>query len=111
MKQASSPNETDEGIGDILSCHHDDPDRALAYVILGATRSDDPGFLTGLGCGPLEDVLRNPSNDLLAGVVAEARRSAGFRWLLGCPFQAAIAAKAWDAFRKFHMTGPHAQPD
>ncbi|MGT2513295.1 DUF6869 domain-containing protein [Sphingomonas panni] len=91
-------------------CSNDDPEKLLAYVVLGAARSDDPGFLAVLGCGPLENILRNPSPELLDRIVAEARKSVRFRWLLNCPFRIAIAPSAWDAIARFRITGPHAAP-
>ncbi|MDE2563723.1 MAG: hypothetical protein KGL48_15890 [Sphingomonadales bacterium] len=104
------PDEYAEAFGEILSCFHDDPEKAFAYVILGASRSDDPVFLALLGCGPLEDVLHNPSNELLERIVAEARKSDRFRWLLSHPFKVAIAPKAWEAIENFRITGPHEEP-
>jgi len=104
------PDESEEDFGEIISCYHDDPEKAFAYVILGAARSDDAEFLGGLGCGPLEDVLEDPSEELLQRIVAEARKSSRFRWLLSNPFKVAIAARAWDAIERFRITGPHEEP-
>ncbi len=104
------PEEHADAFGEIISCYHDDPEKAFAYVILGASRSDHPGFVGGLGCGPLEDVLEDPSEELLARVVAEARKSARFRWLISNPFKVAVATRAWDAIEKFRITGPHEEP-
>lgn len=104
------PEEYAEVFGEIISCFHDDPEKAFAYVILGASRSDDAGFLGLLGCGPLEDVLDDPSDELLERIVAEARKSARFRWLLSNPFKVAIAQRAWEAIEKFRITGPHEEP-
>lgn len=100
------PDEYAEDFGEIISCHHDDPDKALAYVVIAASRSDDAHFLRYLGCGPLEDALREPSGDLIARVVAEARRSARFRWLLSNPFKVAVSDAAWAAIEPFRSTGP-----
>jgi hypothetical protein len=104
------PDDDANDFTEIVTCHHDDPEKALAYVIIAASRSDDPAFLGYLGCGPLEDVLRNPSVELLGRIVAEARKSARFRWLLSHPFQVAVADRAWDAIEKFRITGPHEEP-
>ena len=104
------PEEDADAFGEIISCYHDDPEKAFAYVILGASRSDHPGFLAGLGCGPLEDVLEEPSVTLLERGVAEARKSARFRWLLSNPFKVAVATRAWEAIEKFRITGPHEEP-
>ncbi|MES1984104.1 MAG: hypothetical protein V4461_04030 [Pseudomonadota bacterium] len=104
------PEEYAEAFGEIISCFHDDPEKAFAYVILGASRSDDAGFLGLLGCGPLEDLLDDPSDELLERIIAEARKSARFRWLLSHPFKVAIAQRAWEAIEKFRITGPHEEP-
>ena len=104
------PHEWSDDFEEIATCHHDDPEKALSYVVLGAARTDDARFLGFLGCGPLEDILENPSAELLERIVAEARKSARFRWLLSNPFKVAIAAQAWDAIEKFRITGPHEEP-
>ncbi|MEH6662504.1 MAG: DUF6869 domain-containing protein [Parasphingorhabdus sp.] len=87
-----------------------DPDKALAYVILAASRSDDASFLGFMGCGLLEDLLYDPSPELLLRISAEARKSDRFRWMLSNPFKVAIAPRAWDAIEKFRITGPHEEP-
>ena len=104
------PDEYADDFEEIITCHFDDPERALAYVIIGASRTDDPVFLAQLGCGPLEDVLENPSPELLDRIVAEGRKSARFRWLLSHPFKVAVAERAWEAIEKFRITGPHEEP-
>jgi hypothetical protein len=104
------PDEYADDFGEIISCHFDDPEKAFSYVVLGASRSDDPEFLAQLGCGPLEDVLRDPSPDLLERIVAEARKSARFRWLVSHPFKVAVSDRAWAAIEKFRITGPHEEP-
>jgi hypothetical protein len=104
------PDDDANDFTDIVTCHHDDPEKALAYVVIAASRSDDPRFLGYLACGPLEDVLRDPSPELLERIVAEARKSARFRWLLSHPFQVAVADRAWDAIEKFRITGPREEP-
>jgi hypothetical protein len=104
------PEEFDDAFDDISSCYRADPEKAFAYVILGASRSDQPEFLRALGCGPLEDILRDPSKELLERIVVEARKSARFRWLLSNPLKVAVAARAWDAIEKFRVTGPHDEP-
>jgi hypothetical protein len=104
------PEEYADDFSEIISCFHDDPEKAFAYVILGASRTDDAGFIALLGCGPLEDILRDPSDELLARIVTEARKSARFRWLLSHPFKVAIADRAWLAIEKFRNTGPHEEP-
>jgi hypothetical protein len=64
-----------EDFSEIMSCFIDDPEKAFSYVVIGASRSDDAAFLALLGCGLLEDVLRDPSDELLERIVAEARKS------------------------------------
>jgi hypothetical protein len=93
-----------------IACHHDDPDKALAFVVIAASRSDDAAFLGYVACGPLEDILRDPSAELLARVVAETRKSARFRWLLSHPFKVAIAQGAWEAIKGLRTSGPSGEP-
>ncbi|MGY4396226.1 hypothetical protein ACVWZA_001399 [Sphingomonas sp. UYAg733] len=104
------PDELADDFDEIITCHFDDPEKAFAYVIIAASQSDDPAFLALMGCGNLENVLRDPSLDLLDRIVAEARKSARFRWLLSNPFKVAIAPRAWEAIEKFRITGPHEEP-
>jgi hypothetical protein len=104
------PDDCADDFEEVVTCHHDDPEKALAYVVIAASRSDDADFLGYLGCGPLEDVLRDPSSELLERIVAEAGKSARFRWLLSNPFKVAIAERAWEAIEEFRITGPHEEP-
>jgi len=97
-------------LSDILVCHFDDPEKALAYVVLAASRTDDADFLCLMGCGPLENVLDDPSSELLDRIVAQARKSPRFCWLLSCPFEVAVAERAWKAIKQFRITGPHEEP-
>jgi hypothetical protein len=104
------PDDDADDFEEIVACHHDDPEKALAYVVIAASRSNDAAFLGYLGCGPLEDILRDPSAELLGRVVAEARKSARFRWLLSHPFKVAIAEPAWEAIKGLRTTGPAEEP-
>ena len=104
------PEEYADDFEEIVTCHHDDPEKALAYVVIAASRTDDAEFLGYLGCGPLEDVLRDPSPELIERIVSEARKSARFRWLLSNPFKVAIAERAWTAIQQFRFTGPQEEP-
>lgn len=104
------PDDDADDFEEIVTCHHDDPEKALAYVILAASRTDDASFLSYLGCGPLEDALSNPSVELLERVVVEARKSSRFRWLLSHPFKVAISEAAWEAIEKFRSIGSHEEP-
>lgn len=87
-----------------------DPEEALAYVVLAASRTDDGLFLAMMGAGPLEDMLCDPCDEILARVVAEARKSARFRWLLNVPFKIAVSERTWEAISPFRVTGPHEEP-
>ncbi|QCI93396.1 DUF6869 domain-containing protein [Novosphingobium sp. EMRT-2] len=104
------PEEHVEDFSEILECHNYDSEQALAYVILAVARVDDADFLRLMGCSLLEDVLRNPSDEILQRIVAQARKSARFRWMLSCPFKVALAVNAWDAIEAFRITGPHDEP-
>jgi hypothetical protein len=104
------PDKWSDAFSDLQSCYHDDPDKALAYVVIGASRSDDASFVGFLGCGPLEDLLHSPSDHMLDRIVAEARRSTRFRWLLSNPFKVAVSEAAWQAIEPFRSTGPHEEP-
>jgi hypothetical protein len=103
------PDEHADGFGEVLdsSC---DPEKALAYVLIGASRTDNAEFIRFLGCSLLEDALHDASPELLKRIVAEARRSPRFRWLLSCPFRIAIGEAAWDEIKVFRQTGEHEEP-
>lgn len=104
------PEEYAEDFDEIITCHFDDPEKSFAYVVIAASLSDDARFLGLMGCANLEDVLCDPSPELLDRIVAEAGKSARFRWLLSNPFKIAIADRAWEAIEKFRLTGPHEEP-
>lgn len=87
-----------------------DPEKALAYVLIGASRTDNAEFLQFLGCGPLEDALYGASPELIKRIVAEARRSPRFRWLLSCPYRIAMGEAAWEKIHVFRSTGEHEEP-
>ena len=73
---------------------YDDPERGIALVGLSASMYDDASFLFLVAAGPLEDILRKPSRDIIDRVVAEARKSARFRWMLTGMFLHAISEDA-----------------
>ncbi len=104
------PEKDADDFYEIITCHFDDPEKAFAYVILGASQSDDARFLGLLGCSLLEDLLDNPSDELLDRVDAEARKSDRFCWLLSNPFKVAVSPKAWEVIKKYRLTGPHEEP-
>jgi hypothetical protein len=101
------PDDIADDLEEVLMSGDDDPDKALAYVVIAAARTDDAGFLAFMGAGPLENALQNPSCEFLDRVVAEARRTPRFRWLLSVPFKVAVAEAAWDAIKPFRITGDH----
>lgn len=104
------PDQWAETFGDALDWPMTDPAKALAYAVLAAGHSQNPGFIGVIACGPLEDILREPSKDMIQRVVAEARKSARFRWMLSHPFKIAVSEAAWDAIEPFRITGPHEEP-
>jgi hypothetical protein len=69
-------------------------DLALAYVILSGSRYDDPHFLGVMAAGPLEDLLRDPAQEILDRVITEARKTPRFRWMLSGVWLHAIAERA-----------------
>lgn len=105
------PEEWSDAFGDIMDWPETDPELALAYVILAAGRSNNPSFVAVVACGPLEDILRAPSDDMIRRIVAEARKSARFRWMLSHPFKVAVSSTAWQAIEPFRITGPHEEPE
>ena len=104
------PEDKADDFSEIVGSGFDDQEKAFAYVILGADRTDDAAFLGYLGCGVLEDILRDPSEEMLARIVAEAKSSARFRWLLSNPYKVAVAERAWTAIEGVRFTGPHEEP-
>jgi hypothetical protein len=104
------PDEFADDCSEVLMSGLDDPDAALAYLALVIERCDDVAFLALMGCGPLEDLLRNPSPKILVRVIAEARKNPRFRWLLSHPFKVAVSAEAWEAIKPFRITGEHEEP-
>jgi hypothetical protein len=104
------PEDFADDFCEILDSHREDPEKALAYVVLGANRSDNADFVNLLGCGTLEDILRNPTDELLGRIVAEARRSPRLRWMLNSPFKVAVSKAAWAAIQPFRQTGPEEEP-
>ena len=104
------PDDLADDFSEIISCHFDDPEKALAYVVIAASQSNDASFLGLMACSNLENVLFEPKPELLERIIAEARKSARFRWLLSHPFKVAVADQAWEAIEPFRVTGPHEEP-
>ena len=95
------PDEVADDFSEIVMSGLVDPDLALAYTMIAASITDDEKFLGFMGAGGLEEILRDPSDELLSRIVDEARRTARFRWLLSCPYPHAIAPRAWEAIKDF----------
>ena len=47
---------------------------------------------------------------MIQRIVAEARKSARFCWLLSTPFKVAVSESAWRAIEPFRITGHHEEP-
>ncbi|HEX5257639.1 MAG TPA: hypothetical protein VFW35_02530 [Sphingomicrobium sp.] len=103
------PDEISDDLSEVLESG-DDPDKALAYLMFAAARTDNPKFLAFMAAGPLENALHDPSYEFLERIVAEARKSARFRWLISVPYKVAIAKSAWEAIKEFRITGDHEEP-
>jgi hypothetical protein len=93
--------ENSEALDAILNASLDDPDKTLAYVMVAAAGYDDAEFLGFVSCGPLENVLRKPSKEILDRVVVEARKTPRLRWMLSIPFPHALAPEALEAIKPF----------
>jgi hypothetical protein len=104
------PEKLAEHFGGTLDWPERDPDKALAYIVFVAAYSTNPAFIGMTACGPLEDILRQPSDTMISRVVAEARKSARFRWLLSHPFKVAVSEAAWSAIAPFRITREHEEP-
>ena len=86
LKSDNYPSECDE----VMASAHKDPEIALALVILAAANFDDPEFLRLMAAGTLEELLRKPSQDMLDRIIAEARKTERFRWMLSAVYNHAI---------------------
>ena len=78
----------------VQDAHWDEPDKGLAYLALALATYDDEYFLGLLAAGLLEDLLRDPSPQLLERIIVEARRTPRFRWMLAGVWLHAIAERA-----------------
>jgi hypothetical protein len=104
------PDRNADDFGEILSCQHENQEKALAYVALAGWRSDDPGFLGLIGNGLLESVLMSPSAQSLRRIIAEARRSARFRWILSHTCEGMVDEAAWKEIAQYRISGPREPP-
>ena len=93
------PDEISDDLNEVLMSGNDDPDKALAYVVIAAARTDDDSFLGFMGAGPLEDALERPNKEFLDRIVDEARRSKRFRWMLSVPYREAVSDDTWYAIK------------
>ena len=78
----------------VMDAPVEDPDRGLAYVALAMAEYEDRSFLGYLSAGLLEDLLRDPTSEMLDRIVAEGRKTARFRWMLSGVWSHAIAERA-----------------
>jgi hypothetical protein len=60
----------------------DDPDKALSLIVLAAATYDELPFLGLVAAGSFEDLLRNPSPEMLQRIITEARKTPRVRWML-----------------------------
>jgi hypothetical protein len=72
-----------------------DPDRSLAYLALATAHFDDEPYLAFLAVDLLEEnLLWDPSPEILERVLAEGRRDSRFRWMLSHVCERMIAERA-----------------
>ena len=90
--RASSPESGN--FAAVMDADRDDPERGLAYLALAMQKYDDPAFLGLLAAGLLEDLLRDPTPEILARILAEARKTPRFRWMLSGVWLHVIAERA-----------------
>ena len=97
---ADWPDDANDDMTAIMTAHWNDPDRGLAYVVLAAAHYDERPFLFFIAAGPLEDLLHDPSEEMLGRIVAEARKSPRFRWMLAGVWLHAISEHAREPIRR-----------
>ncbi len=74
----------------VMTSPFKDPEKAVAFVMLASASYDDEDFLTLISAGILEDLLRNPSEQMLDRIVNESRRAPRLRWMLSIVYSHAI---------------------
>ena len=104
------PDSKADDFREIITCQHDNPEKALAYVALAGWRSDDPQFLGFMGNGLLEGVLMSRSAQLLRRILAEARKSARFRWILSHTCEGMVDEAAWKEIAQYRISSPREPP-
>lgn len=72
-----------------------DTDRALASVMVASASYCSSASLGMVAAGILEDLLREPSPEMLDRVYAEARKTARLRWMLAIVYPHAMSPVAW----------------
>jgi hypothetical protein len=106
--RAGLPEWTDQtaaDLGAIADASLDDPDKTFAYVMLAVSRYDDADFLGFVAAGPLENMLVDPSPEILKRTKAEARKTPRFRWMISIPFRHALAPRALAALQDLMIDG------
>jgi hypothetical protein len=88
------PVELVEQLDGVLMSGCDDPEKGLAFVMLAAAKYDDREFLFLISAGTLENLLVDPSPEILGRIVEEARESPRIRWMLTGVYLHAIAEHA-----------------
>ena len=88
------PGHERQGNGMAVMDAYQQPERGMAYLALAMSRYDDPHFLGVMAAGLLEDLLHDPSPELLDRIIAEARKTPRFRWMLSGVWLHAIAERA-----------------
>ena len=104
------PDDISDDLAEVLDADSRDPDKALAYVMIGLTRTEDAGFIGFLGASLLENSLESCSQEFLDRVTNEAKTNPRFRWMLSFPYRVAISEPAWEAIKEFRITGEHEEP-
>jgi hypothetical protein len=104
------PDDIADDLGEVLDADARDPDKALAYVVIALSRTNDPGFVGFMSASLLENALESRDQEFLDRVVAEARKNARFKWMLSFPYRIAISEPAWEAIQEFRISGEHEEP-
>ena len=95
------PDEVNQDMDAVMDAYSDDPERGLAYVVLAMAEYEDADFLGLMSAGLLENLLQDPTPDLLDRIATEARKTARMRWMLGIPYRHAISARAWQKIKDY----------
>jgi hypothetical protein len=104
------PDEISDDLGEVLDADSRDLDKALAYVIIALSRTNDPDFISFMAASVLENALETTDPAFLDRVVVEAGKNRRFQWMLSVPYRVAISKPAWEAIKAFRITGEHEEP-